>query len=301
MNSSKPYPTKSGYISIIGCPNVGKSTLLNVLVGERLAIVTHKPQTTRDKILGIRTENHAQMIFLDTPGIHVFKTKLSRKMTRRALDTIRESDVVLFVIDASNPFQSDEEEYIYPLLRKITCPVILIINKVDLISKQDLLPLMEKYHTLLNPAEIFPVSALHGENMDDLIPRIIQYLPQGPFYYSEDTLTDKPVRFIIAEIIREKIICLTQQEIPFSTAVMIESFQEDPSRGLTKISATILVMRDSQKGIIIGKQGSMLKNIGQQARQDIEKYLNTRVFLQLWVKVSKDWPDNEKVLRELGY
>ena len=293
--------TKSGYISIIGCPNVGKSTLLNLLVGEKLAIVTYKPQTTRNKILGILTKEDVQMIFLDTPGIHKSKSKLNKKMTQRALDTLKEADVVLFMVDASKIFQPDEEEYIFPMLKRAKCPVILLINKIDLIPKHHLLPIIEKYNTYLNLAEIFPVSARTGENIKDLIPKIAHYLPSGPHYYPADTLTDKSLRFICAEIIREKIITLTQQEIPYSTAVTIESFEENTPNGITSISATILVMRESQKGIIIGKQGNMLGKIGKSAREDIEKYLNAKVFLELWVKLSKDWPDNDKVLKELGY
>ena len=298
---SDKYSTKSGYISIIGCPNVGKSTLLNLLVGEKLAIVTYKPQTTRNKILGIRTEKEAQMIFLDTPGIHKPKSKLTKKMTQRAMETVKEADLVLFMVDASKSFQPDEEEYIFPALKRGKCPVILLINKIDLIPKHHILPIIEKYNIHLNLVETFPISALTGENIKDLVPKIVHYLPSGPHYYPVDTLTDKSLRFICAEIIREKIITLTQQELPYSTAVTIESFKEDSPHDIIKISATILVRRESQKGIIIGKQGSMLTKIGKSARQDIEKYLNTKVFLELWVKVSKDWPDNERVLKELGY
>ena len=298
---SVKHSTKSGYISIIGCPNVGKSTLLNLLVGEKLAIVTYKPQTTRNKILGILTQEGVQMIFLDTPGIHKSKSKLNKKMTQRALDTIREADIVLFMVDALKIFQPDEEEYIFPMLKRAQCPVILLINKIDLIPKHQLLPIIEKYNSQLNLVETFPVSALTGENIKDLVPKIAHYLPSGPHYYPADTLTDKSLRFICAEIIREKIITLTQQEIPYSTAVTIESFEENAPNGIMRIFATILVKRESQKGIIIGKQGNMLGKIGKAAREDIEKYLNAKVYLELWVKLSKDWPDNEKVLKELGY
>ena len=301
MKMSTKYSTKSGYISIIGCPNVGKSTLLNLLVGEKLAIVTYKPQTTRNKILGILTEEDVQMIFLDTPGIHKSKSKLNKKMTKKALESIKEADLVLFMVDASKFFQPDEEEYIFPILKRGKCPVILLINKIDLIPKHHLLPIIERYNTHLNLAEIFPVSALTGENIKDLVPKIAHYLPSGPYYYPADTLTDKSLRFICAEIIREKIIKLTQQEIPYSTAVTIESFEENTPNGIIRISATILVMRESQKGIIIGKQGNMIGKIGKSAREDIEKYLNAKLFLELRVKLSKDWPDNDKVLKELGY
>ena len=300
---NKDYSTKSGYISIIGCPNVGKSTILNLLVGEKLAIVTDKPQTTRDKIIGIRTEKENQMIFLDTPGIHKDKgkSKLNKKMVRQARQALTEADLILFVINASNPFPADEQEDIFPLLKKMKCPILLLINKIDLIEKKQLLPLIEKYNSLLPFKETFPICALCGENVTKLIPTITHYLPQGPHYYPEDTLTDRPLRFYTAEIIREKIITLTKQELPYSTAVIIESFVENPPDAIVRIAATILVRRASQKGIIIGKQGSMLKNKGQQARMDIEKSINRKVFLELWVKVSKDWPDNDRVLKELGY
>ncbi|MEW6381303.1 MAG: GTPase Era [bacterium] len=293
--------SKAGYISIVGAPNVGKSTLLNSLVGERLAIVTHKPQTTRNKILGIRTENEAQMIFLDTPGIHrTARAKLNQRMVRRALEAINEADLILFVADASRPLQPDEE-YTISVLAQAKRPIILIVNKIDLVPKENLLPIIDQYNTRLKPAEIFPISALQGENMEELIPKIISYLPSSPHYYPDDALTDRSTRFIVAEMIREKVIRLTMQELPYSTAVEIEAFKENNPNGVIRISATIFVERDSQKGILIGRGGSMLKRIGQTAREDIEQYLGSKVFLELWVKVSKDWADNEKSLNELGY
>ena len=292
--------SKSGYISIIGAPNVGKSTLLNLLVGEPLAIVTHKPQTTRNKILGVRTEGQVQMIFLDTPGIHQSKIKLNQRMVKRALEAMSEADLILFMVDATRPFQPDEE-YIMTALQKAKCPVILLINKIDRIPKEILLPIMDQYNSRLNPADIFPISALKGENMEELIPKIIHYLPSNPHYYPDDTLTDKPTRFIVAEMIREKVIRLTMQELPYSTAVSIESFEENTPNGIIRISATIFVERESQKGILIGKGGGMLKKIGQSARKDIEQYLGSKVFLELWVKVNRDWPDSERSLDEFGY
>jgi len=292
--------SKSGYISIIGAPNVGKSTLLNLLVGERLAIVTYKPQTTRNKILGIRTEDQAQMIFLDTPGIHQSKIRLNQRMVKRALEAISDSDLVLFMTDATRPFQPDEE-YIIPVLQKTKCPVILLINKIDLVPKDILLPIMDQYNSRLNPADIFPICARKGENMAELIPKIIHYLPAGHHYYPDDTLTDRSTRFIVAEMIREKVIRQTMQELPYSTAVTIESFEENTPNGIIRISAIIFVERESQKGILIGKGGGMLKQIGQAARLDIEQYLDSKVFLKLWVKVNKDWPDKERSLDEFGY
>lgn len=292
--------SKSGYISIVGAPNVGKSTLLNLLVGERLAIVTNKPQTTRNKILGIRTEDQAQMIFLDTPGIHQSKIKLNQRMVKRALEAISDADLILFIADAKRPFQPDEE-YIITVLQKAKCPIVLIINKIDLVSKDALLPIMDQYNSRINPADIFPISTLKGENMEELIPKIIHYLPASPHYYPDDTLTDRSTRFIVAEMIREKVIRLTMQELPYSTAVTIESFEENTPNGIIRISATIFVERESQKGILIGKGGGMLKQIGQSARKDIEQYLDSKIFLELWVKVNKDWPDNEKSLNEFGY
>jgi len=293
--------SKAGYISIVGAPNVGKSTLLNWLVGERLAIVTHKPQTTRNKILGVRTENQAQMIFLDTPGIHrTAKAKLNQRMVKRAVEAINEADLILLVTDASKPFQPDEE-YTISVLEQTKRPIILIINKIDLVSKDSLLPIIDEYNKRLNPVEVFPISALRGENMEELVPKIIHYLPPNPHYYPDDTLTDRPTRFIVAEIIREKVIQLTKQELPYSTAVKIESFKENTPNGIIRISATIFVERDSQKGILIGKGGAMLKRIGQMAREDLEHYLGSKVFLELWVKVSQDWPDNERSLDEFGY
>jgi GTP-binding protein Era len=292
--------SKSGYISIIGAPNVGKSTLLNLLVGERLAIVTYKPQTTRNKILGIRTEDQAQMIFLDTPGIHQSKIRLNQRMVKRALEAISDSDLVLFMTDATRPFQPDEE-YIIPVLQKAKCPIILIINKIDLVPKDILLPIMDQYNSRLNPADIFPICALKGKNTEGLIPKIIHYLPVGQHYYPDDTLTDRSTRFIVAEMIREKVIRQTMQELPYSTAVTIESFEENTPNGIIRISAIIFVERESQKGILIGKGGGMLKQIGQAARIDIEQYLDSKVFLKLWVKVNKDWPDKERSLDEFGY
>jgi len=292
--------SKSGYISIVGAPNVGKSTLLNLLVGERLAIVTHKPQTTRNKILGIRTEDQAQMIFLDTPGIHQSKIRLNQRMVKRALEAIGDADLILFMADAARPFQPDEE-YIISVLKKAKCPIFLIINKIDLVSKEALLPIMDQYNSRLNPADIFPISALKGENMEGLIPKIIHFLPLSPHYYPDDTLTDRSTRFIVAEMIREKVIRLTMQELPYSTAVTIESYEENTPNGIIRISATIFVERESQKGMLIGKGGAMLKQIGQSARKNIEQYLESKIFLELWVKVNKDWPDNERSLNEFGY
>jgi len=294
---------KSGFISIIGRPNVGKSTLLNAIVGERIAITTHKPQTTRNKIVGIRnlTEPQAaQMIFLDTPGIHRAETPLNRAMVETATATFRSVDLLLMLTEASATAHSDDR-MILGFLRETVIPVFLVINKIDLVDAPLLLPMIEKYRKLFPFREILPVSALKVRGIDILIGEILKLLPEGPRYFPEEIMTDRSERFIAAEIIREKITLRTRQEIPYATAVVIDAFKEDESKNLIRISATIHVEKDSQKGIIIGKNGSMLKEIGTRARLDLESFFAAKVFLELYVRVAKDWTHDPRLLHEFGY
>ncbi len=294
---------KSGFISIIGRPNVGKSTLLNAIVGERIAITTHKPQTTRNKIVGIRnlTEPQAaQMIFLDTPGIHRAETPLNRAMVETATATFRSVDLLLMLTEASAAAHSDDR-MILGFLRETVIPVFLVINKIDLVDAPLLLPMIEKYRKLFPFREILPVSALKVRGLDILIGEILKLLPEGPRYFPEEIMTDRSERFIAAEIIREKITLRTRQEIPYATAVVIDAFKEDESKNLIRISATIHVEKDSQKGIIIGKNGSMLKEIGTRARLDLESFFAAKVFLELYVRVAKDWTHDPRLLHEFGY
>ena len=294
---------KSGFISIIGRPNVGKSTLLNAIVGERIAITTHKPQTTRNKIVGIRnlTEPQAaQMIFLDTPGIHRAETPLNRAMVETATATFRSVDLLLMLTEASAAAHSDDR-MILGFLRETVIPVFLVINKIDLVDAPLLLPMIEKYRKLFPFREILPVSALKVRGIDILIGEILKLLPEGPRYFPEEIMTDRSERFIAAEIIREKITLRTRQEIPYATAVVIDAFKEDESKNLIRISATIHVEKDSQKWIIIGKNGSMLKEIGTRARLDLESFFAAKVFLELYVRVAKDWTHDPRLLHEFGY
>ena len=287
---------KSGFISIVGRPNVGKSTLLNALLGEKIAIISDKPQTTRNKILGIVNPPGAQLVFMDTPGIHKPMHKMNEYMVKTALRTYNEVDVILLLVEATErPGLGDR--YIIETLAKVKTPVFLLINKVDLVEKGRLLPLIGEYNTLYLFAEIIPVSALKND-LGDLMQAILKRLPQGPKYFPDDQLTDQPERFIVSELIREKVFELTKEEIPYSTAVLIEEMKEEPE--ITRIHAVIYVERDSQKGILIGKGGSMLKQIGTLARQDAEKLLGVKVFLKLYVKVKKGWREDERALRNLG-
>ncbi len=287
---------KSGFISIIGRPNVGKSTLLNALLGEKIAIISDKPQTTRNRILGIVNRPGAQLVFMDTPGIHKPIHKMNEVMVKTALTTYNEVDVILMLVEATErPGAGDK--FIIETLAEVKTPVFLLINKVDLIEKQRLLPLMQEYSALHPFAEIIPVSALRND-LGDLVASILKYLPQGPKYFPDDQLTDQPERFIVAELVREKIFELTKEEIPYSSAVVIEDMKEEPD--ITRIHAVIYVERDSQKGILIGKGGGMLKQIGTLARQDAEKLLGTKIFLKLWVKVKRDWREDERMLKNIG-
>jgi GTP-binding protein Era len=290
---------KSGFACIIGRPNVGKSTLLNRFVGRKVAIVSDKPQTTRNRILGILATEDAQTIFIDTPGIHKPRHKLGAYMTRIARETLEEVDLAIYVADASVSAGAGEE-YIIGQLRELSTPVLLVLNKIDLIEKQELLPLIDWFSRRFDFQDIVPVSALTAENLDILKELIASNLKEGPFYYPAEMVTDQPEIFVAAEVIREKVLCLTWEEVPHAVAVVVEDMQERRN-GLLYIGAAVYVERESQKGILIGRGGGMLKEIGKLARQELEALYGNRVFLELWVKVKKDWRDDETALRSFGY
>ncbi|HDR7381445.1 GTPase Era [Bacillus toyonensis] len=290
---------KSGFVSIIGRPNVGKSTFLNRIIGQKIAIMSDKPQTTRNKIQGVYTENDSQVIFIDTPGIHKPKHKLGDFMVKMAQTTLKEVDIVLFMVNATEGFGRGEE-FIIEKLQETKQPVFLVINKIDQVHPEQLLELIDQYRKLHEFAEIVPISALDGNNVEALIGVIKKYLPEGPQYYPDNQVTDHPERFIIAELIREKVLHLTREEVPHSVAVVIDAIQKREG-GAVYINATIVVERASQKGIIIGKQGKMLKEVGKRARFDIEALLGSKVFLEVWVKVQKDWRNKMSQLRDLGF
>jgi GTP-binding protein Era len=287
---------RSGFIAIIGRPNVGKSTLMNCLLGEKISIISDKPQTTRNRIRGILSRPDAQLVFIDTPGIHKPLHKMNEIMVNMALGTYSEVDVIMLLVEATER-PGGGDRFIIDSLAKVRTPVLLIINKVDLIAKERLLPLMQEYSSLYSFAEIIPVSALK-QDLGGLVDALLKRMPKGPKYFPDDQLTDQPERFVVSEIIREKIFELAKEEIPYSTAVMIDQVKEEP--GLTRIDATIFVDRDSQKGIVIGKNGALLKEIGTRARLDAEKLLGVKVFLQLWVKVKKGWRDDNRMLKNVG-
>jgi GTP-binding protein Era len=298
MNKKTPF--KSGFVAIIGAPNVGKSTLLNQLLGQKIAITSEKPQTTRHRILGIAHLPEAQLIFLDTPGIHRAKGPLNVRMVEVALKVLGDVDLVLFMTDAASP-DDVSDEIILESLKKKNLPSILAINKVDLVNKEKLLPLMEQWDEAYPFRAIVPISALHRTQVDKLVTEMVTLLPGGPQYYPEESVTDMPERFIAAEMIREKVFRLTSQEIPYGVAVTVESFKERSEKNLIDIQATIHVERESQKPMIIGKGGKMLKQIGKQAREDIERMVGCKVFLNLWVRVQKRWTRDEKAIRRFGY
>lgn len=290
---------KSGFVSIIGRPNVGKSTFLNRIIGQKIAIMSDKPQTTRNKIQGVYTENDSQVIFIDTPGIHKPKHKLGDFMVKMAQTTLKEVDIVLFMVNAVEGFGRGEE-FIIEKLKETKQPVFLVINKIDQLHPEQLLELIDQYRKLHEFAEIVPISALDGNNVDALIGTIKKYLPEGPQYYPDNQVTDHPERFIIAELIREKVLHLTREEVPHSVAVVIDAIQKREG-GAVYINATIVVERASQKGSSSGKQGKMLKEVGKRARFDIEALLGSKVFLEVWVKVQKDWRNKMSQLRDLGF
>lgn len=291
---------KSGFVSIIGRPNVGKSTLLNAILGEKIAIVSPKPQTTRNRIRGIKNTEDAQIIFLDTPGIHSAKGYLNEFMIKEAISAIEDVDVIVYLVEPAKTLEKDDF-LIIDNLRRVKSPVMLGINKTDITQKGNILPLINEYSKLYPFKEIIPISATRGDGIETLLKLVVELLPEGPKYFPEDISTNLPERFIVAEIVREKIFKLTRQEIPYSTAVVVERFKENPERRIISISATINVERDSQKGIIIGKGGKMLKDIGTLARIDIEKLLGAKVYLELFVKMKKDWTKDRKLLKEFGY
>lgn len=293
-------PFKSGYVAIIGKPNVGKSAILNYLVGEKVAIVTKRPETTRDKILGILTRDDAQVIFVDTPGIHKPKNLLGKNMTRLAKESLFEVDLIVFVLDITSGI-TGEDRIIFNLLKDARKPAILLINKVDLVSKSLVLPLIDEASKTYGFKELIPTSATKGDNMDVLLKKVIEYLPQGPKYFSDEQFTDKTERYMVGEMVREKALELTREEIPHSLAVLVEDFKERPKKKLVYIRATIFVERLSQKKILIGHKGQMLKNIGEAARKDMEGFLKRRVYLDLWVKVYENWRRDPQALKMLGY
>jgi len=291
---------KSGFVSIIGRPNVGKSTFLNRVIGQKIAIMSDKPQTTRNKIQGVYTEDDAQIVFIDTPGIHKPKHKLGDFMVKVAQESIKDVDATLFMVNADEGYGRGDE-FIIEKLQGTRSPVILVINKIDTIHPEELFNIITKYKDLFEFAEIVPISALQGNNVDRLLEVIKKYLPEGPQYYPANQVTDHPERFIISELIREKVLHLTREEVPHSIAVIIEQIERRPEGNAIYVNATIVVERSSQKGIIIGKQGSMLKEVGKRARLDIQNLLDTKVFLELWVKVQKDWRNRMSQLRDLGF
>ncbi|WP_309123049.1 GTPase Era [Paenibacillus sp.] len=302
MTDIKTHPQakyRSGFVTIVGRPNVGKSTLMNQVIGQKIAIMSDKPQTTRNKIQGVYTQGSVQMVFLDTPGIHKPDSKLGNYMVKVATDTLKEVDVVLFLIDVSAGLGGGDR-FIIEQLKNVRTPVVLGLNKIDLVHPEALLPIIAQYKDLYPFAEIVPVSALKGNNVSTLLEQLGKYMPEGPQYYPADQVTDHPEQFVCAELVREKILHLTREEIPHSVAVQIEAMSVRDN-GVVDVSAVIYVERDSQKAIVIGKKGALLKQIGEAARKDMETLLGSRIFLELWVKVKKDWRNTEHVLKDLGF
>ena len=289
---------KSGFVTLIGRPNVGKSTLMNRLIGQKIAITSNKPQTTRNRIQTVLTTEVGQIVFVDTPGIHKAKNKLGEYMVNVAERTLNEVDVVLWLVEPTT-FIGAGEKHIAEQLGKVRTPVVLVINKVDMVKKEEILGFIDAYRKIYDFAEIVPVSARNGDNTDELVKVILKYLPYGPQFYDEDTVTDQPERQIVAELIREKALHSLNDEIPHGIAVAIDAMKY--GRKIVDIDATIICERDSHKGIIIGKQGAMLKKIGSTARYEIEKMLDMQVNLKLWVKVKKDWRDSDFLIKNFGY
>lgn len=290
---------RSGFIAIIGRPNVGKSTLLNCLVGQKIAITSPKPQTTRNRILGILTRSDSQMLFLDTPGIHTAKSTLNRYMVEQARSACQDVDQVLWLVEADRPV--DKDSPVHEILAKLKTPVVLGINKVDLIAKDKLLPMIDAYRRQCDFAAIVPFSALTGAGTDVLLEVMLELLPEGPQYFPDEQVTDLPERFIVSEIIREQILNRTREEVPYGVAVLVEQFQENPEKNLVSISAVINVDRDSHKRIIVGRQGTMIRNIGKAARLEIERLLGVKVYLELFVRIQKNWTGSDRLMKEFGY
>ncbi len=298
--STEPTAFKSGFIALAGMPNVGKSTFLNHVLEQKIAITSARPQTTRNRILGIHNTADAQLIFIDTPGVHRSEQAFNQRMVKTALAAMDESNVVLWVVDATKPYGQDED-LILDALKRANTPTVLALNKIDLVNKGDLLQMIEHYRSLFEFAAIVPISALRNEGLRIVIDELIPLLPEGPQYFPADMITDLPERFLVAELVREKVMRLCRAEVPYAVAVTVESFEEKPEKNLVVIHAALLVERQSQKGILVGKQGSMLKQIGQQAREDIERLLGVKVYLSLFVRVSENWRRDESKLRQLGY
>jgi len=291
---------KSGFVAIVGRPNAGKSTLMNQVIGQKIAIMSDKPQTTRNKIHGVYTTDDIQIVFLDTPGITKPNSKLGNYMLKAAESAFNEVDAILFLTDVTEVIGGGDR-YIIEQLKKVSgTPVFLVLNKIDKIQPDAMLPVIDKYRKLMNFAEVVPVSALQGNNVNALLEQVSRYLNEGPMYYPADQITDHPEQFVCAELIREKLLQLTREEIPHSIAVEIESMSV-ADNGLVNIGAVIFVERDSQKGIIIGKNGALLKEVGKLARLDMERLLGSKIFLELWVKVNKDWRNRDSMLKTLGY
>ncbi|NEW62075.1 GTPase Era [Granulicatella sp. zg-ZJ] len=290
---------KSGFVAIVGRPNVGKSTLLNRIIGQKIAIMSDKAQTTRNKIQGVYTDKESQIIFMDTPGIHKPKHALGEFMIDAAYSALKEVEVVLFLVNASEPIGRGDK-YIIERLKQVKAPIYLLINKIDLVHPDALLDIIDTYKSEMDFAQIIPISALQGNNVPEMVEILKNHLPEGPQYYPADQVTDHPEYFVVAEFIREKVLQLTKEEIPHSVAVVVDQMQRN-EQGKIHVYATIIVERSSQKGIIIGKGGRLLKEIGTRARRDIEALLNDKIYLELWVKVQKDWRDKQSYLNDYGY
>ena len=289
---------RSGFIALVGRPNVGKSTLLNQILGEKIAIISDKPQTTRTRILGVRHLPKAQLVFLDTPGIHKPLYRLNQRMVRVALEVLDEVDLVFFLVEATEGVGAGDR-YVVERLKERAVPAVLVINKVDLVQKGRLLPLIDAYRQMHEFAEIVPVSALTGDGVNRLVEIAVRFMPAGPVYFEDDVVTDQPMQLLAAEFIREKILQKTRDELPFSVAVQIESFTEEGK--LARIAAIVYVEKESQKAIVIGKRGELLKAVGTEARIEMERLFGMKVFLQLWVKVKEGWRQDEQMLSALGY
>ncbi|MBD1371171.1 GTPase Era [Hazenella sp. IB182357] len=291
---------KSGFVALIGRPNVGKSTLMNHVIGQKVAIMSDKAQTTRNKIQGVYTDNDGQIVFLDTPGIHRPQSKLGEILVKTATDALEEVDMILFLVDVEAGLGAGDR-FIIENLKGIETPVYLVLNKIDRVHPEALLPLIDQYQKLYSFTEIVPISALQGNNTSTLLELIFKRLPEGPQFYPSDQVTDHPERFIVAEFIREKVLELTREEIPHSVAVVVDQMSEREGQDIIDIYATIFTERKSQKGILIGKNGVLLKEVGKRARIEMERLLGSKIYLNLWIKVKKDWRNEEMMLRQLGY
>ncbi len=291
---------RSGFVALIGRPNVGKSTLMNHVIGQKIAIMSDKPQTTRNKIRGVYTDETGQIVFLDTPGIHKPHSKLGEMLVRTSQNALQEVDLILFLVDAATG-AGPGDQFIMEHLKVVKTPVFLVVNKIDQVHPDQLLPLIDRYRNSFSFAEVVPISALQGNNTGTLLQQIFSYLPEGPMYYPADQVTDHPERFIVGELIREKVLELTREEVPHSVAVVVEEMKARPDGRIVDVMATIYTERPSQKGILIGKKGTLLKEVGSRARKDIERLLGVKIFLDLWIKVKKDWRNEDIMLRKLGY